>query len=363
MINTMKLSAPDHQVNIGSGSLRSLKDYKCSKVFVLIDNNTREHCLPIFFDKCGIPEDSVDLIEITSGEQYKTLGTCKYIWESLMENGADRGSLLINLGGGVITDIGGFSASCFKRGIKFINIPTTLMAQVDAAIGGKTGVNLDHLKNQIGVFNNPEAIFIDTDFLETLPEEHILSGFAEVLKYGLISDKVLWDKLADFDIINKIDWYDIIVPAVKIKIDFVEKDPNEQNLRKILNFGHTVGHALETLSYRNNTPCYHGEAVAVGLVVESIISSKVLGLDKNITQDIFDVVNSNFLLPQFAKNDITEIVNLMVHDKKNVEGRINFTLLEKIGKSIIDQFCPIEIIEESLVHYYTILSHAETQNR
>lgn len=349
------------RVIIGNDSLEFLKKVKTRKIFILVDSNTREYCLPVLIKKSGISSEDLNIIEIAAGEQYKTLGACRYIWQTLIELGADRNSVLINLGGGVITDMGGFAASCFKRGINYINIPTTLMAQIDAAIGGKTGVNLDLLKNQIGVFKHPEMILIDTDFLKTLSKQHIVSGFAEILKYGLISDKKLWEVASKINTSDVNKWDDLIITCIKNKMDVVDKDPEEKNLRKVLNFGHTIGHAIETFIHREKKTITHGEAVAVGLIVESIISSKLLGLDKNIIQEIFNVINGNFLLPQFTENDISELVNLMMHDKKNIDNKINFTLIEDIGKARIDQFCETSVIKDSGRDYLVYLSHAETQ--
>jgi len=351
MSSTINLSSPEYQVFIGNDALKSLHDYLTGKTFILVDENTSKHCLPLFLEKSGLPPEEINLIEITSGEQYKTLGNCKYIWQNLTDEGANRNSVLINLGGGVITDMGGYAAACFKRGIRFINVPTTLMAQADAALGGKTGVNLDMIKNQVGLFQHPEAIFIDSDFLNTLKEEHLISGFAEVLKYGLIRDKELWETASMLNVNEISDWYELIIPCVKIKMDVVEKDPREKNLRKILNFGHTIGHAIETLSHKKNKPIPHGDAVAVGLVVESIISSKVMGLDKEFIDEVFRTIDSNFPSAQLADNDITELLKIMIHDKKNIDGEINFTLIENIGEAKINQFCSSVVIERSFIDF------------
>ncbi|MCD4679671.1 MAG: 3-dehydroquinate synthase [Bacteroidales bacterium] len=348
---------PEYTVYIGNGSLRSLKDILFNdgndcRIFVLLDENIREHCLQAFLEKTKIPPETLNLIEIKSGEQNKTLDNCKYIWTKLTEGGADRKSILINLGGGVITDMGGFAAASFKRGIKFINIPTSLLAQVDAALGGKTGINLDHLKNQIGLFQNPDSIFIDADFLNSLPKQHLISGFAEVIKYGLIYDKIFWERICKINIEEVSDWYDWIIPSVKIKMNIVDQDPFEKNLRKILNFGHTIAHAFETLSSRrNNRPIYHGEAVAIGLVIESIISTKILGLNEQVSKDIFRLIYPEFNLPQFSNDDIPELINIMMHDKKNINTQINFTLIKEIGDTRRDQFCEREVIEDSLIGY------------
>lgn len=352
-----------YKVYSGNDCLLSLKNYCTGMIFVLVDENTQKYCLPIFLQKSGLSSKSITLIEIKSGEQYKTIETCRYIWKTLTGEGADRESVLINLGGGVISDTGGYAAACFKRGIKFINVPTTLLAQVDAAIGGKTGVNLDLLKNQIGVFKHPEMILIDAEFLATLPKEHIVSGFGEVLKYGLISDMTLWKVASKINIADVDNWYDLIIPCVKNKMEVVKEDPEEKHIRKILNFGHTIGHAIETSMHRKNKSISHGEAVATGLVVESMISSKVLGLDQEILQEIINVINSDFSLPQFSENEIPALIDIMLHDKKNVNNKINFTLIEEIGTARIDQYCETSVIKDSLVDYLALLSHAETQSR
>lgn len=355
--NMITIQTTTYNVNIGKESLRSLKDIVSNnanecRIFVLLDENIRKHCLQVFLEKTKIPLETLNLIEIESGEQNKSLDNCKYIWTKLTEGGADRKSILINLGGGVITDMGGFAAASFKRGIKFINIPTSLLAQVDAALGGKTGFNLDHLKNQIGLFQNPDSIFIDADFLNSLPKQHLISGFAEVIKYGLIYDKIFWERICKMNIEEVNDWYDWIIPSVKIKMNIVDQDPFEKNLRKVLNFGHTIAHAFETLSSRrNNKPIYHGEAVAIGLVIESIISTKILGLNEQVSKDIFRLIYPEFNLPQFSNDDIPELINIMMHDKKNIDAQINFTLLKEIGDARIDKYCKLQVIKSSLLEY------------
>ena len=249
-----------------------------SKVFILVDSNTQKHCLAKFKSKCDFEIDLV--IEIKPGEEYKTIQTCTTVWDSLSTMGGDRKSLLINLGGGVVTDLGGFVASTFKRGIDFINVPTTLLAMVDASIGGKTGVDFEALKNQIGVINQPEMILVFAEFLDTLDQRQVKSGFAEMLKHGLIFDQDYWNGLIPLNELDQVGEH--IKKSTEIKSSVVEQDPYEAGLRKKLNFGHTLGHAIESyfLVETNRQTLLHGEAIAVGMVLEAYLSHELTGLSK-----------------------------------------------------------------------------------
>ena len=249
---------------------------KYSKVFVFTDSNTSEICLPVFREMLD-DFSEFDLIETDPGEENKNIDFCIGIWKTLLDFEADRKCLMINLGGGVITDMGGFIASTYKRGIHFINIPTTLLAQVDASVGGKTGIDIDNVKNMVGTFTLPQAVFIETAFLKTLPECELLSGFAEMIKHGLIADKGYFEVLRNSDYKN-LD-AQAIYRSVEIKNEIVTTDPHEQNLRKILNFGHTIGHAIEGYSLLNDgSPLLHGEAIAAGMICEGYLSHKLNGL-------------------------------------------------------------------------------------
>ncbi|HEY0092259.1 MAG TPA: 3-dehydroquinate synthase, partial [Flavobacterium sp.] len=288
-----------------------------------------------------------------SGEAMKTISTCVEVWETLTELGGDRKSVLLNLGGGVITDLGGFVASTFKRGIDFINIPTTLLGMVDASIGGKNGVDLSNLKNQVGTITSPQMVLIDSSWLETLPKPEMRSGLAEMLKHGLIADKRYWENFIDLDKIDFADFDELIYGSVKIKNDIVMKDPTENGIRKALNFGHTLGHAIEShfLSHETRISLLHGEAVAAGMILESYISYRKSLLShvefiqiKKTIKNIFDDII-------FEENDVNCILSLLIHDKKNEYGEIRFALLDGIGKIIIDQAAENALIKEAFSDY------------
>ena len=258
-----------------------------SKIFILADENTQRYCLPYLIKKHDF-QTTPEIITISPGEAHKNIETCLKVWGVLSEKGADRNSLIINLGGGVVTDLGGFVASTFMRGIPFINIPTSLLAMVDASVGGKNGVDLSHKKNQIGVINFPEIVIMDTAFLKTLPQEHLISGLAEMLKHGLIHSKEYWERIKDVDISKKKEFEQLIWDSVEIKKEIVHKDPLEKDLRKTLNYGHTLGHAIESYFLENTdkTNLLHGEAVAVGLILETYISMETFNFPKDTLKDI-----------------------------------------------------------------------------
>ncbi|WP_343486396.1 3-dehydroquinate synthase [Allomuricauda sp. d1] len=329
--------------------LQSLENKGYSKVFVLVDTNTRTHCLPILKNMIKAVDSSV--IEIKAGEEHKNLDSCKAVWDTLSTEGGDRQSLLINLGGGVVTDLGGFVASTFKRGIDFINVPTTLLAMVDAAIGGKTGVDFQSLKNQIGVINQPELIAVFPEFLNTLEKRQIKSGFAEMLKHGLISDFDYWQELKALKNLDTIG--DKIQKSVEIKSHVVHEDVDEKGLRKILNFGHTLGHAIEShfLIAQDKSVLLHGEAIAVGMVLEAYLSHKLSGLSKIELDEIKRAIDHIYPKVQFNNEDITSCIDLLKHDKKNTHGDVNFVLLKTIGKAVIDIKVPSSLFEEAFQYY------------
>ena len=321
----------------GMGSMLS----KASMVFILTDENVVSFWLPevVHWLHCG---SAIDIV-IKAGEQHKNLQNVQRIWKTLMRHHADRNSLLINLGGGVITDLGGFAASTYKRGIKFINVPTTLLAMVDAAIGGKTGIDFGGAKNQIGTFAEAEDVIIDPVFLKTLPQRELLSGMAEMLKYGFIADPSLLE-------INQKNYQCYIKRAGEIKRDIVEKDPLEKGLRKILNFGHTMGHAIESHYLSTDNPLLHGEAVALGMAAALWISVKQCGLDSKVLDNFEKQLPA--LLSEaeisFSEIDIDPIMAYLVHDKKNKGEKPQFVLLEAVGKPIWDVEVPVEILRVSL---------------
>lgn len=323
-----------------------------SKIFVLVDENTHLHCLPYFLGQIGTSLP-IEIIEIDAGEQHKNIETCLGVWEALTELGADKKSLMINLGGGVITDIGGFIASTYKRGIPYINVPTSLLAMVDASVGGKTGVDLGGLKNQIGVINSGAMVLVDTAFLSTLPEAQMRSGLAEMLKHGLIQDASHWQVFEALEEITKSDFDTHIRQSILIKKAVVDEDPYEKGLRKILNFGHTIGHAIEThaLNHPDKPELLHGEAIAIGMVVEAYISQQELGLDQAVVKEIKERIVKIFGHPKIDQNDFNAIIALLKHDKKNEHGQINFVLLQAIGKPQIDCHAGTELIINALNFY------------
>jgi 3-dehydroquinate synthase len=321
------------------------KQYK--NIFVLVDENTRKHCYPIL-DKIF---SQSQVIEIPSGELNKNIHTCGQIWGQLTDFKADRNSLLINLGGGVIGDMGGFCAATYKRGIDFIQIPTTLLAQVDASIGGKLGVDFQGFKNQIGVFQYPKYVFLDIGFLQTLPQRQLISGFAEILKHCLIADLKKWKEISRKSIAQQ-DWADLVVHSVGIKSEIVAQDPKETGLRKILNFGHTLGHALET--YLLEIPerqVLHGEAIAFGMIVESFISFQKNLISKTELSEITAVIQHFFGKIDISKTEFEKIIELAHQDKKNTSQQIRLVLLESIGKASYDHSVSPETLQQSLEYY------------
>ena len=325
-----------------------------TKIFILVDTNTHKHCYELFIKKSSI-NTPVETIIMSSGEKNKTIYTCMDIWTTLSEKGADRSSLLINLGGGVVTDLGGFVASTFKRGIEFINIPTSLLAMVDASIGGKNGIDLGELKNQIGVVNNPRFVIVDPTFLNTLPKHEITSGFAEMLKHALIDSKDYWEQLQGFDSTNLKNTHNLIWKSIEIKNNIVTQDPKELGARKVLNFGHTLGHAIESycLESKSRPTLLHGEAIAIGIVLATYISSALVGFDKNKLASVTAFILTNFKKQTFNKQDIESIIALLKHDKKNKAGAVLFVLLEGFGKTHINKEVPNSLIKEAFDYYDT----------
>lgn len=329
-----------------------LKTLRFSKIFVLVDTHTHEFCLPHFMAHLET-DVAIEIIEIDAGEQHKTIDTCVGVWDALSELGADRKSLMINLGGGVVTDLGGFVACTFKRGIKYINVPTSLLAMVDASVGGKTGVDLGALKNQIGVIISGEMVLIDTQFLDTLPQNHLKSGFAEMLKHGLIYDRNYWNKLTDLSKLTLNDLDALIYESVEIKKAIVTQDPHENGLRKTLNFGHTLGHAIEShfLSHPEKEELLHGEAIAIGMIMECFISSELLQFPKDDLEHITNVFNKIFPKITIEDSDHEAIIDLLKYDKKNEHGNINFVLLEAIGKPKVDCLVDNDLLIKAFEYY------------
>ena len=321
-----------------------------SSIFLICDENSHEHCVPAFLSEIET-EIKIEIIEIEAGEELKNITTCVDIWSTLAELGADRKSLIINVGGGVITDIGGFIAATFKRGLDFVNVPTTLLAMVDASVGGKNGVDLGHLKNQIGTIVNPEMVFINTIFLNTLPQRQMISGYAEMLKHGLIFDEIYWQKCAQFDQINFNDLNQLIYRSVEIKNTIVSQDPFENGIRKALNFGHTLGHAIESYFLESQNPLLHGEAIAIGMVLESYLSKTKKMLTNQSYILIKTTLKKIYSMVIFTKNDIDAIIELLIHDKKNAYGQVQFVLLNGIGAIELNQIIDNSIIFNAFADY------------
>ena len=320
-----------------------------SKVFFLVDENTHEKCLiPLLQELEFIPEN--ELLEVEAGEESKSAEVLIQLWKAMSELEADRNALVVNVGGGMITDLGGFLAATYMRGLSFVNFPTSVLAQVDASVGGKTGINLDHYKNRIGAFEMPLRTYIINDFLETLPNRERLSGFAEMLKHGLIADADYWRELSSFNINDLLPHTNMIKRSVEIKSSIVDEDFTEQSVRKALNFGHTVGHALETAGLREEEPILHGEAVALGIIAEVFLSVKYCGLDVDKAHQIEEVI-----LKLYNGNKISSDTNLLMEiakgDKKNFNGEFRLALIKDIGEAQVD----IKVSEEDMVNAFNYL--------
>lgn len=350
------IQANGYPIYCNESAYAALNDYlashKYSSIFIIVDTHSNEFCLPNFLANLAT-ETTIEIVEFDSGESSKNIETCVEIWKVLTELGADRKSLIINVGGGVVTDLGGFVASTFKRGIDFINVPTTLLAMVDASVGGKNGVDLGNLKNQIGVINVPQMVLIDTSYLETLPQNEMRSGLAEMLKHGLIFDKQYWEKFLDLSNVDFADFDELIIKSIEIKNDIVLQDPTENGIRKALNFGHTLGHAIEGyfLENEHKTTLLHGEAIAAGMILESYISMQKNLLSLLEYHEIKTGIKNIFENIIFEENDLVPILDLLIHDKKNEYGNIQFALLDGIGNTKINQSVDNELIIKAFEDY------------
>jgi len=344
------IPTPHYKVHVDGqlSQINSLiKKHGSSSVFILVDQNTKEHCLPALD---AAIEKPYHLLEVVAGEKNKSLDSCNYLWNQLVEHKADRHSLIINLGGGVIGDMGGFVAGTYMRGIAFIQMPTTLLAQADASIGGKLGVDHKGLKNMLGIFRNPYAVITHTPFLETLDEQELKSGYAEVIKHALINSKSAWERIKSQGTqFSNDNWSKLVTNAVKTKVQIVEQDPTEQGLRKILNFGHTVGHAVESFYLGTPDHLLHGEAVAKGMITEAYISFKLGRINIIELEEINSLLESLYTLPQVQEKDIPTLLDLMRSDKKNKDGQIKFALLNQIGACDFDIDVDEALIKESLL--------------
>ncbi|PLX12259.1 MAG: 3-dehydroquinate synthase [Marinilabiliales bacterium] len=329
-------------------SKKRLEEY--NKRIVLVDENTQRHCLPVFEEQMeGFDIDGVIIIKANASN--KSIDQTVHVWNELSRLGAERDTLLINLGGGVVSDLGGFAAATFKRGINFVNFPTSLLGMVDAAIGGKTGLDFGGIKNQVGLFINPVCVIIDPVFLKTLDQKQLLSGYAELLKCGLIMDKDLWETVENVRYNSVEEWDSLIVQSARNKVDIVRHDTYEKGLRKILNFGHTVGHAIESFLINKGLDITHGEAVAAGMICETYISSKFYEFECTRIKEIINTIDNNFDRFDLKKEDIPVLLELMQHDKKNKDGKYHFSLLRRLGKAVHDIEVDDDLIRESIEFY------------
>lgn len=337
--------------NINNDLQQCISKINADNIYLLTDSTTKNDCLPLLTNIEAIK--TAHNITINSGDDNKNLTSLASVWEYLSKNHASRKSLLINLGGGMITDLGGFAASTFKRGIRYINIPTTLLAAIDAATGGKTGINFCGLKNEIGVINPAEYVIINVDFFRTLDKENLLSGYAEMLKHALISTKEHWKNILHFDLEEfRLECLKTLLKeSLHVKEAIVAKDPKEENIRKALNFGHTFGHAFESLSHKQGKPALHGYAVAWGILCELYLSHIKLNLPKDILSVYRQILKEYYGFYTINCKDYEPIFELMTHDKKNESSKINFTLLSDIGEIKINQSATKEEIFEALDFY------------
>ncbi|MBO9614521.1 MAG: 3-dehydroquinate synthase [Dyadobacter sp.] len=333
---------------IGESLPDFLSSKQYSKIVVIADNNTKRYCYPIL--KAFLPKHNV--VTVPPGEAHKTLATCEKIWEAMTKEELDRHALVINVGGGVIGDMGGFCAAVYKRGIDFIQVPTTLLSQVDASVGGKLGIDFQGFKNHLGVFNIPKSVLIDPVFLKTLPEREIRSGFAEIIKHCLIADGAKWEEIRAKDFEEQ-NWPDLIAHSVKIKQQVVDQDPTEKGLRKILNFGHTLGHAVETC-FLNKGPkerLFHGEAIAVGMIMEAYLSFERKMIDQQTLTNIEEFLFATYGKVKIKPEDIEEIIALTRQDKKNKGKEIRFSLLKGAGQCAFDIVVTATEMRRSIAYY------------
>ncbi len=347
------IDAVDYKLELGrlesSSFGQLLERYSSSQKIIIVDENTHENCLPFLittFDELS----KAEVIFLPAGEENKSIEIAFHVWEALTEYQISRSDLIINLGGGLITDMGGFIASCYKRGLDFIHLPTSLLGMVDASIGGKTGVNLGHFKNQIGVFSNPIAVFIDPVFLSTLPENELYSGFAEMLKHGFITSDNLLVRIIE-QMKNKEEFsIDLLFDCIQVKNEVVKNDPFEKGERKILNFGHTIGHVIEGY-FMDSLQISHGHSVAIGMVMESFLSMKVGKLNRDKYAEIEELLTSIYPLPKLTDVGIQKMTAMLINDKKNKEGKILCCLLNEIGDCTYDNAIEEKIFLETFMHF------------
>lgn len=339
-----------HNVFVGSITqdhlIELINQYDPAQIIAIVDENTAQYLEELHL----ITDINIDAIQLPSGEAHKNIQTVAAIWRDLTENEFRRDGLIINLGGGVITDMGGFAAATYKRGVDFINIPTTLLSMVDAAIGGKTGIDFFEFKNQIGVIKEAKAVFCDVAFLQTLPKDELLSGFAEVLKHGLIADSKYFD-YCTYTEFEKLNWEKVVEGSIRIKGEIVAHDPLERGPRKLLNFGHTIGHALESLRLEQGEPILHGFGVISGMMIETKISFDRGLINEHYFTKVINALDKLYKRVEIIPEDIPQMLERMRNDKKNNSDQINFTLLESIGKGVFNQTAKDVEIEAAIRWY------------
>ncbi len=342
------MSQPPFYISDWNALARLVSDYEKNGIYLVTGTNSAHHCLPLLRAKWA--SAPFEIMEIQTGEKNKTLETVTGIWNRLLEKGATQHSLLICLGGGVVCDMAAFAASCFKRGMPFVLIPTTLLSMVDASLGGKTGVNLQNIKNQIGTFSNPEAVFMFPEFLESLPQREILSGFAEIIKHAVLQGPKAFQMISEVDPLHPGSLLPVLENSIRFKLKMTRQDLLEKGKRKVLNFGHTIGHALESYSMEGDpNSLTHGEAVALGMWIEAALSKEVCRLPETVFLRIKTLILKHFDLYPLKKEAVETILGLMFHDKKRtLPQRINFTLLEAMGKPVIDCYPSEQAIRKGL---------------
>lgn len=326
-----------------------LNQLKPSKVFVLVDENTEKFCLPVLAKALEkLPAEQI--IAIPAGELHKTLPTVSEVWAKLIGQQADRRALIINLGGGVVTDLGGYAAGCYKRGIRFLHIPTTVLGMVDAALGGKTGVDHAGIKNSVGLFQMPEAVLTDTQFLSTLPARELRSGMAEMYKHALIHDQSQWEELKATKALSD----GLIARSQQVKLDIVAEDPYEKGLREALNYGHSIGHAIESLLLETASPLLHGEAIAAGMICEAYLSELLCGLSAEAVEDIEHTLLSIYGHASLSTVQQQAVVSFVANDKKNRGGKIRMSLLERIGSPALGVEVQTDQIDAAVSRYLAL---------
>jgi len=343
--------------NIVNDLGKALSGFASNQIFILCDTTTEKLCLPELKNAKYLCD--ARFLSIPAGDDHKNAENLAKVWLFLSQNGATRKSVLVNIGGGMITDLGGFAAASFKRGIDCIHIPTTVLSAVDASVGGKTGINFNGLKNEIGAFHLPKTVLIYAPFFGSLNKENLLSGYAEMLKHGLLSNQKYWNELLALDLNHpeSTEFLNAVKESVYIKEDITEKDPKEQGIRKALNLGHTVGHAFESLSHKRGEPVLHGYAVAWGIICELFLSSKTLGFPKELLSSCIRFIREEYGVFYFTCRDYPELYESMTHDKKNESKAINFTLLSNIGEICLDQTANQAQIEEMLDFYCEVMGN------